>query len=218
MSITFCLSFLEFIKFLGCVHYYYICLFLYIISFYSSYYYWCLMGLWVYVLFLHFFLFSSLGQIISIDLYSSFWFHALPDEIYCWGSLVNYFISVFLIFKLRIFTWLYFLKNNLHLFIQFSSVTQSCPTLCDPVNHSTPGLPVHHQLPEWHPNPCPLSWWCHWTISSSVVPFSSCPQSFPALGPFQMSQLFASGGPSIGVSVSASVIPMNNILYQYEFV
>ena len=60
-----------------------------------------------------------------------------------------------------------------------------------------------------HPNPCPLSWWCHPTISSSVVPFSSCPQPFPASGCFQMSQLFASGGQSIGVSASTSVLPMN---------
>ena len=56
---------------------------------------------------------------------------------------------------------------------------------------------------------CPLSWWCHLTISSSVIPFSSCPQSFPASGSFQMSQLFASGGQSIGVSASTSVLPMN---------
>ena len=56
-------------------------------------------------------------------------------------------------------------------------------------------------------NSCPLSWWCHPTISSSVVP--SCLQSFPALGSFQMSQFFASGGQSIGVSASASVLPMN---------
>ena len=60
-----------------------------------------------------------------------------------------------------------------------------------------------------YPNPCLLSWWCHPTIPSSVVPFSSCPQSFPALGSFQMSQLFASGGQSIGVSASASVLPVN---------
>ena len=59
------------------------------------------------------------------------------------------------------------------------------------------------------PNPCPLSWWCHPTISSSVVPFSSCPQSFPASGSFQMSELFASGGQNIGVSASTSVLPMN---------
>ena len=60
-----------------------------------------------------------------------------------------------------------------------------------------------------HPNSCPLSQWCHPTIPSSVIPFSSCPRSFPASGSFQMSQLFASGGQSIGVSASASVLPVN---------
>ena len=93
--------------------------------------------------------------------------------------------------------------------VQFSSVAQSCLTLCDPMNRSTPGLPVHHQLPESTQTPV------HWvgdeirdpTISSSVVPFFSCPQSFPASGSFQMSQLFASSGQSIGVSASASVLP-----------
>jgi len=58
-------------------------------------------------------------------------------------------------------------------------------------------------------NSCPLSQWCHPTISSSVTPFSSCPQSFPASGSFPMTQLFTSGGQSIGVSASASVLPMN---------
>ena len=60
-----------------------------------------------------------------------------------------------------------------------------------------------------HSNPCPLSWWCHPTISSSVIHFSSCPQSFPASGSLQMSQLFTSGGQSIEVSASTSVLPMN---------
>ena len=60
-----------------------------------------------------------------------------------------------------------------------------------------------------HPNPCPSSRWCHPAISSSVIPFSSCPQSFPASQSFQMSQLFTSGGQSIGVSASTSVLPMN---------
>ena len=92
--------------------------------------------------------------------------------------------------------------------VQFSSVIQSCPTLCDLMNRSTPGLPVHHQLPEFT-HSCPLSQWCHPAISSSVVPFSSCPQSLPASGSFQINQLFASGGQSIGVSASASVLPMN---------
>ena len=184
--------------------------------------------------------------------------------------------------------------------LQFNSDSQSCSTLCDPMNHSTPGLPVHHQFPVstqthvhcigdaiqpshplsspsppapnpnyytkysifkrkykefsrvnltrhssalfspsvqfsrsvlfdslWphepqharspcpsptpgvYPNPCVLYWWCHPTVSSSVIPFSSCPQSFPEWGSFQMSQLFISGRQSIGVSASTSVLPMN---------
>ena len=90
--------------------------------------------------------------------------------------------------------------------IQFSSVAQSCLTLWDPMNCSMPGPPVH---PRVCPNPCPLSRWWQPTISSSVVPFSSCPQSFPASGSFQMSQLFASGGQSIGVAASTSVLLIN---------
>ena len=60
-----------------------------------------------------------------------------------------------------------------------------------------------------YPNPCPASWWCHPAISSSVVPFFSCPQSLPASGSFPMSQLFTWDGQSIGVSALASVLPMN---------
>ena len=63
--------------------------------------------------------------------------------------------------------------------------------------------------PGAYSNSCPLSWWCHPTILSSVVPVSSCPQSFSASGSFPMSQFFPSGGQSIGVSASASVLPMN---------
>ena len=70
-------------------------------------------------------------------------------------------------------------------------------------------LPCPSPTPRVHPNPCPLSWWCHPAISSSVIPFSSCPQSLPASGSLQMSQLFASGGLSIDVSASTSVLPMN---------
>ena len=87
---------------------------------------------------------------------------------------------------------------------QFSSVTQSCPTFCDPMVYSMPDFSVHHQLPEFI-----QTRWCHATISSSVVPYSSCPQSFPASGSFQMSQLFAAGGQSIRASASTSVLPMN---------
>ena len=139
--------------------------------------------------------------------------------------------------------------------VQFSSVAQSCLTLCDPMNRSTPGPPVHHQLPEFtqthvhrvrqkslsnlttlssvqfsrsimsnslwphglqharppcpsptpgvYSNSYPLSQWCHPTISSSVVPFSSHLQSCPASGSFPMSQFFASSGQSIGASAWA---------------
>ena len=70
-------------------------------------------------------------------------------------------------------------------------------------------LPCPSPTPGDYPNSCPLRWSCHPTVSSSLVLFSSCPQSFPASGSFQMSQLFASGGQSIGVSTSTSVLPIN---------
>ena len=91
----------------------------------------------------------------------------------------------------------------------FSSVTQSCPTRCDPVDGSMPSFPVHHQLPELAQTHVRRVRWCHPTISSSVIPFSSCLQSFPASVSFQMSQFPTSGGQSTGVSASASVLPMN---------
>ena len=87
-----------------------------------------------------------------------------------------------------------------HCSVQFSSVPQLCRTLCDPMNCSVPGLPVHHQLPEFTQTP---------TISSSVFPFSSLLQSFPASGSFPVSQFFTSGSQRIGVSASASVLPVN---------
>ena len=92
--------------------------------------------------------------------------------------------------------------------VQFSSVAQSCLTLRPhELQHARPPCPS--PTSGVHPNSRPLSWWWHPTISSSVVPLSSCPQSFPASGSFQMSHLFASGGQSIGVSASTSVFPMN---------
>ena len=75
------------------------------------------------------------------------------------------------------------------------------------MNCNMPGLPVHHQLLEFMQTQ--VRWWYHLTISSSVVPFSSCLQSFPASGSCQMSQFFTSGGQSIGVSASTSDLPMN---------
>ena len=92
---------------------------------------------------------------------------------------------------------------------QFSSVAQSCPTLCNPINHSMPGLPVHHQLLEATQTHAHRVGDTILPFSSSIVPFSSHLQSFPESGSFQMSQLFASGGQSVGVSASTSVLPMN---------
>ena len=92
--------------------------------------------------------------------------------------------------------------------LQFSSVAQSCLTLRPhKPQHARPPCPS--LIPGVYPNSCRLSRWCHLTISSSVVPLSPWPQSFPASGSFQMSQLFASGGQSIGLSASTSVLPMN---------
>ena len=91
--------------------------------------------------------------------------------------------------------------------VQFSpSVVSDSLWLHEP-QHASPPCPS--QTPGVHPNPCPSSRWCHPTISSSVIPFSSRLQCFPASGSFQMSQLFTSGGQSIGISASASVLPMN---------
>ena len=90
---------------------------------------------------------------------------------------------------------------------QFSSVAQSCPALCEPKTAARQAsLSVTNTRDG---DSCPLSQWCHPTISSSVVPCSSHLQSFPASGSFIVSQFFASGGQSIGVSASASVLPMN---------
>ena len=100
---------------------------------------------------------------------------------------------------------LFFLNNFSS--VQFSHSVMSNSLWPHESQHARPPCPS--PTPRVHPNPCPLSRWCHPTISSSVVSFSSCPQSFPALGSFPVSQLFTSGGQSIGVSASASVLSMN---------
>ena len=91
--------------------------------------------------------------------------------------------------------------------VQFSRSVVSNSLKPHELQHARPPCPS--PTPRVHPNSCPLSRWCHPKISSSVIPFSSCPQSFPASGSFQMSQLFTSGGQSIAVSASTSVLPMN---------
>ena len=103
-------------------------------------------------------------------------------------------------------------EGKLFYLISLSLVQFSCSVVSDslwPHESQHARLPWPTPTPRVHPNSCLLSQWCHPTISSSVVPFSSCPQSFPASGSFLMSQLFASGGRTIGVSASTSVLPMN---------
>ena len=91
--------------------------------------------------------------------------------------------------------------------VQFSRSVMSNSLQPHGPQHARP--PCLAPTPRVYSNSCPLSWWCHPTISSSVVPFSSCPQSFPASGSFPMSQFFTSGSQSIGASASASVLSMN---------
>ena len=110
-----------------------------------------------------------------------------------------------------VFSQYFLIQKHTPLSVQFSSVVQLCPTLCDPMDCSTPGLPVHHQLPEF------TQTHVHWVSDAIQLshPLSSpSPPAFnlsqhQGLFSFQMSQLFASGGQSIGVSASTSILPMN---------
>ena len=109
--------------------------------------------------------------------------------------------------------YIYSLSENIYSFsdsvisVQFSHSVISDSLQPHEPQHTRPPCPS--PTPRVYPNPCPSSRWCHPTISSSVIPFSSCPQSFPASESFQMNQLFASGGQSIGISASTSVLLMN---------
>ena len=112
-------------------------------------------------------------------------------------------------------TMVYLVKMQSHLVkhhssissVQFSHSVVSDSLRPHELQHARPPCPS--PTPGVYPNPCPLSQWWHQSMSSSVISFSSCPRSFPASGSFPMSQLFASGGQSIGVSASISVLPMN---------
>ena len=100
------------------------------------------------------------------------------------------------------------LKKQEEIWESCCSVAQLCLTLHDSVDCSSPGVPCPSPSPRACLNSCSLNRWCHPTISSFVVPFSFCPQSFPASGSFQMSQFFTSCDQSIGASASASVLPV----------
>ena len=136
---------------------------------------------------------------------------ALPPwtcPFWLWISLLLLICSFFL----KAVSHLNFYKESstvlMELYNGCSSFAKLCLTLCDPMDCSMPGLPVLYYL-RVHSDSCPLSRWCHPTMSSSVAPFSSCPQSFPATGSFPVSQLFTSGGQSVGTSASALVLPVN---------
>ena len=104
------------------------------------------------------------------------------------------------------------MKRLLHIYtmehsVQFSSVQSLSRVRPHEMQHASPFCPL--PTPRVHSNSCPSSWWCHPAISSSVIPFSSCPQSLPASGSFLMSQHFTWSGQSIGGSASALILPMN---------
>ena len=103
--------------------------------------------------------------------------------------------------------WLSCMCVYINISVQFNRSVMSDSLRPHEPQHTRPPCPS--LAPGVDSNSYPLSCWCHWTISSSVIPFSSCPQSFPASGSFQMSQHFPWGGQSIGVSDSASVLLMN---------
>ena len=99
------------------------------------------------------------------------------------------------------------LSSPMCLLVQFSRLVVSDSLQPHELQHTRPPCPS--PTPGVHPNSCPSSWWCHPAISSSVVFFSSCPQSLPASESFPINQLFAWGGQSTGVSALASFLPMN---------
>ena len=128
-------------------------------------------------------------QVKHTELFSS-WFFRFLCKLITWCPITSEYFSVYFLQR----TCSYIASNTTIKIrklaltpVQFSSVAQSCPTLSDPMNCSTPGLPVHHH-PGDHSDSCPSSPWCHPAISSSVVPFSYCPQPLPASESFPRSQ------------------------------
>ena len=128
-------------------------------------------------------------------------------------TLIKSFITIFIFEYLTHWGCSVIFESELEPFYVICSVSQFSRSVMSnslrPHGLQHARLPCPSPAPETCSNSCSSSRWCQPTISSSVVPFSSCPQSFPASGSLQMSQLFASGGQSIGVSASASVLPMN---------
>ena len=134
--------------------------------------------------------------------YWSFSFSMSPSNEY--SGLISFCIDWFDLLTVQVT-----LKSLLqhHNSVQFSRLVMSYSLRPHELQCTRP--PCSSSTPGVHPNPCPLSRWCHPNLSSSVFPFSSFPQSFPASGYFTMSQLFALGGQSMGVWALTSVLPMN---------
>ena len=107
------------------------------------------------------------------------------------------------------------MKHYFYFIVQFSHLVMSDSLWPHGPQHARPPCPS--PTPRVYSNSCPLSRWCHPTISSSVIPLSSCLKSFWASGSFQMSQFFPSGGQNIGVSASTSILPMNIQDFQWKF-
>ena len=150
-------------------------------------------------------LFISLGRIAVFIMLS-----LLINRYYVYLSRSSCFHQHFVMFSkchIHILLDLYLSFPKLLQMVQFSSVDHV--QLCNPMDCSMPGLPVHQPAPGVYSDSCPLSQWCHPTILSSVFPFSFHLQPFSASGSFPTSQFFASDGQSIGVSALASVLPMN---------
>ena len=142
----------------------------------------------------------------------------LPQSLFCFSQSNQHIQSAaqMCISLMKNFGDLMIGKSIYQLGINFSyviifSVQFSCPVMSDPATHGLQHtrLPCPSPTPGAYSNSCPSSQWCHPSISSSVIPFSSHLQSFPASGSFLASQFFTSGGQYIGVSASASVFPMN---------
>ena len=153
---------------------------------------------------------------IILHLYTSFssvkfWF--LKLEALLWRPFFTHSKSIYLLDDLALFplrnVWLYPWQCSL-LWSLFCLIFSSVQSLSHVRLFATPwSSPPCPSTPGVHSNSCSLSQWCHPTISSSVIPFSSCLQCFPSSGSFKMSQFITLGGQSIGVSASASVLPMN---------
>ena len=124
----------------------------------------------------------------------STWLASSCPQDYCSNVTLSVTLSWIILFKKITPPWTFPVSFFHIVFIYSSSVQFSLSVMSNSLRPHEPQharLPCPSPMPGVHPNPCPLSWWCHPTISSSVIPFSSCPQSFPASGSFPMSQLFA---------------------------